>query len=124
MYKMVATYKTSLSRVYDSMYPDWSSFIANNSLIDKCLLIERFKDGLMDWYVKVKGQFPISPRDIVVRLQMKMGENQFWLYGSSIQRPDYPPTPKCVRANMKGIIMNRFTIDMNASYYISRVCRS
>jgi hypothetical protein len=105
MFKMVGIYKASLSRVYDSMYPDWSVMISKNSVVEKCLLIERFKDGMSDWHVKLKGHFPLSPRDFVIRLQMKMGENQFWLYGSSIQRPDYPPLPKYVRANMKGIII-------------------
>jgi hypothetical protein len=101
MKKLVGIFRAPLSKAYDLVYPDWSNIIERNSFVDKCVLIERLKDDIADWHVKIKGSFPLSPRDMIVRLQMKMGNNEFWYYGASINRPDYPPTSKVIRANMK-----------------------
>jgi hypothetical protein len=100
MWKMVGTYKATLTKVYEMFYPDWANAIGTS--VQRCKVIERLEGDIADWHLVVKFPFPLATRDMIVRLKMKMGTDEFWLYGSAVVREDVPPKKNHVRATMKG----------------------
>ena len=64
--------------------------------------IDQFSCGRNDTYVITRAFFPIAERDMVVTRYNFCGPDFSCLVSFSIERDDYPPNPKYVRAEMIG----------------------
>ena len=101
VWKITTVLKTKLENVkkllYDPIYCH-----RNDRLLAEMRRIDKGEDplGRREFYSKSQGFFPIAARDFIFARYDNWGEKQGQYFAYSIQREDFPKTPKTVRGEI------------------------